>query len=222
MKWWREDARIRVLRGGAPEPGGRCVAYWMQRAQRALDNPALETTVRTADEIGVPVVVFFALLATHRVANLRHYTFMLEGLAETARRLKERRIGFVLRIVRAASAVQEFVAFCREVKAAVAVVDENPLRASARWRERAAAELAVPLLAVDADVIVPCALLGREHYAARTIRPRLNAMVGAYLKPVGNLIPAAAWRTSRHHASREPATQLLAELAIDRSVAPAD
>jgi hypothetical protein len=42
--------------------------------------------------------VFFCLLSHHPVANLRHYTFMLEGLEDTVRRLEQMRIGFVLRL----------------------------------------------------------------------------------------------------------------------------
>ena len=66
------------------------MVYWMQRAQRAVDNPALEVAVRSANDVGKPVVVFFALLKTHPIANLRHYTFMMEGLIDTAERLERR------------------------------------------------------------------------------------------------------------------------------------
>ena len=34
-----------------------------------------------------------------------------------------------------------------------------------------AREIQVPFWTVDADVIIPTRLLGKEHYAARTIRP---------------------------------------------------
>jgi deoxyribodipyrimidine photo-lyase len=108
----------------------------MQRAQRAVDNPALEAAVRSANDLRKPVVVFFALLKTHPIANLRHYTFMIEGLVDTAKRLERRGIGLVIRV--SASPVSDFLKFCKEVRAALAVTDENPLRNSARWRERAA------------------------------------------------------------------------------------
>jgi deoxyribodipyrimidine photo-lyase len=37
----KPNPRIRVLREGDPDPDGRCVLYWMQRAQRGVDNLAL-------------------------------------------------------------------------------------------------------------------------------------------------------------------------------------
>ncbi len=43
------------------------------------------------------------------------------------------------------------------------------------WRQTMAASLRVPLWTVDADVVVPSALLLKEQYAARTIRPRIHA-----------------------------------------------
>jgi hypothetical protein len=36
------------------------VVYWMQRAQRALDNPALNVAVSVGNELRKPVIVFLA------------------------------------------------------------------------------------------------------------------------------------------------------------------
>ena len=44
------DPRVTVGRKGVPEPSGRCVVYWMQRAQRALDNPALDAKLADASD----------------------------------------------------------------------------------------------------------------------------------------------------------------------------
>src|SRR5215471_20909509 len=35
------NPRVTVRRDGPPGPHGTCVVYWMQRAQRGIDNPAL-------------------------------------------------------------------------------------------------------------------------------------------------------------------------------------
>lgn len=220
MEWWSEDPRINIRRGGSPDPSGRCVIYWMQRAQRAMDNPALEASIRSANRQGKPVVVFFALLTVHPTANLRHYTFMIEGLADTAQRLRRRGIGFIVRAVAGHNPVADFMEFCEELKPALAVMDENPLRGSARWRDLASGAIGVPMLSVDADVIVPSALLQREQYAARTIRPRIHALMQRYLRPVGNLTPAVCWKPARHPASLEAPADLLAKLRVDLSVAP--
>ena len=57
------NARVTVRRPGEPDSDGTCVVYWMQRAQRALDNPALEVAVQAANALGKPCVVFFAAVS---------------------------------------------------------------------------------------------------------------------------------------------------------------
>ncbi|HKG22806.1 MAG TPA: deoxyribodipyrimidine photo-lyase, partial [Blastocatellia bacterium] len=79
------DPRVTVRRSGSPDPSGRSVVYWMQRAQRAVDNPALNVAIRAANELRLPLAVFFGLHPNYPGANLRHYAFLLEGLEETAR-----------------------------------------------------------------------------------------------------------------------------------------
>ena len=84
------DPRVTVRRAGAPDPNGRCVVYWMQRAQRALDNPALDVAVEAANALQQPVVIFFAPVPFYPHANLRHYAFLAQGVPDTAHRARTR------------------------------------------------------------------------------------------------------------------------------------
>ena len=45
------NARIKIRRGGEPAPGGECVVYWMQRAQRGIDNHAVNIAVEIANAL---------------------------------------------------------------------------------------------------------------------------------------------------------------------------
>ena len=54
------DPRVSVRRKGHPDPDGRAVVYWMQRAQRAIDNPALDLAINMGNALHQPVVVFLA------------------------------------------------------------------------------------------------------------------------------------------------------------------
>ncbi|HEX6906977.1 MAG TPA: deoxyribodipyrimidine photo-lyase, partial [Terriglobales bacterium] len=78
------DARVTVRRSGAPDPDGSCVIYWMQRAQRAWDNPALDVAVRVANELRKPLVVFFAPVPFYPGANQRHFAFLADGIPDIA------------------------------------------------------------------------------------------------------------------------------------------
>ncbi|MBV8358531.1 MAG: deoxyribodipyrimidine photo-lyase, partial [Deltaproteobacteria bacterium] len=196
----------------------RCVVYRMRRSQRALDNPALETAIAAANVLEQPVVVFFGLLARHPMANLRHSTFMLEGLAETAQQIVKRKIGFVARICADASSDQEFVRFCTEVRPSLIVCDEDPARRDPKWKREALLYPSAPLWSVDADVIVPARLLEKEQFAARTIRSRIRTRLAEFLKPVGNHSVRVPWKHERRIDSLPIAPELADQLHLDRSV----
>jgi deoxyribodipyrimidine photo-lyase len=119
-----DDPRVTVRRAGAPDPEGHCIVYWMQRAQRGLDNPALDVAVEAANVLQKPVVVFFAPVPFYPHANLRHYRFLAEGIPDIAESLAKRNIAFVLLRFPEHSLIK----FCDEVSAALVVGDENPMR----------------------------------------------------------------------------------------------
>ncbi len=210
------DPRIAVRRGGRPAHDGTAVVYWMQRAQRAMDNPALETAIRAANTIGKPVVVYFGLVAAVAEANLRHYHFMVEGLRDVAEELAMRGIAFVVR----KSPDHDFVRFCDEIRPAIVIGDENPQRAAERTKRRVATRLRIPFWTVDADVIVPSRLLRKEHYAARTIRPQIQAHLPTFLRPNRRQVPRHTWTAARRLQTLAPDLTLLEGFPIDRSVSP--
>lgn len=209
----RDNPRITVRTPGPPDPEGKCVVYWMQRAQRAFDNPALDVAVDAGNELGKPVVVFFAPVPFYPGANLRHFSFLADGIAEMAETLARRRIGFVLRPYPA----HNLVKFCEEVRAALVIGDENPLREPEEWRRRVAARLRV-LWTVDADVIVPSRLLVREQYAARTIRPLLHKLLPVFLHRPRNPQARLPWTAPTTLLSMPAEDDFTRDWALDRSV----
>lgn len=209
------DARLTVRRPGAPQTDGGCVVYFMQRAQRALDNPALDVAIAAANELQKPLAVFFGLRPDYPNANLRHYAFLLEGLPETAAGVEKRGAAFVFRPF----PDHHLIAFCEEVKACLVIGDENPLREPERWRVKAAEQLRVPFWTVDADVVIPTKLFPKEEYAARTLRPKYQRLLEVFLHP-------SRPRRARYPFKRPPpsraidAPRLLAELPLDRRASP--
>ena len=206
-----------MRRDGAPATDGTCVVYWMERAQRGIDNPALDVAVDAANALQKPVVVFFAAVPFYPNANLRHYHFLAEGIPDIATALAQRSIGFVLRRYPEHSLLR----FCDEVKASLVVADENPLREPEGWRRTAAKGLKVPLWTVDADVIVPTKLLDKAQYAARIVRRRLQPHLKKFLVPSRNPVAHAAWKKPRGMASLESDFDIAQDWKLDRSVAPA-
>jgi deoxyribodipyrimidine photo-lyase len=193
-----EDPRIKRWGALEPDPDGRCVVYWMQRAQRACDNPALNLAIDLGNTWKLPVICVFGLTADYPGAQRRHYRFMLEGLEETAERLRSRGVPFVVRLGSPAEIVARAAA---EWRPRIVIGDENPVRIGRVWREEAARRLRVPLVTVDADVIVPSSLFPKEEYAARTIRPKIHRVWKTYLKPLDEPRAETQWTGAELPAS---------------------
>jgi deoxyribodipyrimidine photo-lyase len=185
----------------------------MQRAQRASDNPALDAAIHAANDLRLPVVAFFGLTPAYPHANRRHYAFLADGLAEIARALRARGVGFVLR----RHPDHDVARFCHDAGAALVIGVENPLREPEQWRRDAAARLRVPFWTVDADVIVLSILLAKEQYAARTIRPRLRPLIPRFLEPHAEPRARVVWRGTRAAAGLPAVGATVAALDVDTS-----
>jgi deoxyribodipyrimidine photo-lyase len=209
------NARVAIRRSGEPDGEGKCVVYWMQRAQRALDNPALEIAVKAANLLNKACVVFLAPVPFYPHANLRHYRFLNQGIPAIADGLKKRGIGFVLRRY----PDHRLLKFCDEVRPALVVGDENPMREPEHWREVVTGLLRVPFWTVDADVIVPSKLLMKEQYGAYTARPVIRRLLPEFLRPVENTRAKVEWSPPTRLKSLVSDADITEGWEVDRSVA---
>jgi deoxyribodipyrimidine photo-lyase len=234
-----QDARVMVRCGGAPLREGKCVVYWMQRAQRGCDNHALDMAISVGNALGLPVVAYFAGVGNFPhanlrgySANLRHYAFLNQGLPDVEEDCAERGVGFVMRRASAEDAGAEGAGdedplrFFADVRAAMVIGDENPMRELERWRVRVAeslAERAVPFWTVDADVIVPSRLLEKAQFSAAVARPRLYRMLPEFLVPYENPHAAVEWKRPRGlHVEDVCADMTRGWKEFDRSVKPVE
>jgi deoxyribodipyrimidine photo-lyase len=174
-----QSTRIRTLNARDVRKGDY-VLYWMQASQRAECNHALEHAVRRANELRLPIVVFFGLTDGFPEANERHYAFMLEGLAEVNAALERKGIRFVVRHI----APDEGAAALAE-RAALVVTDRGYLRIQKSWRASAAAKMGCPLVQVETDAVVPVEEASpKQEYAAATFRPKIRRKLEEYLVPL--------------------------------------
>ena len=155
----------------------------MQRTQRGRDNPALNLAIDVANAMGKPVVAAFGLTADFPGAQRRHFRFLVDALPEIRDALAARGVTFVVRI---GDPPEVILRLASELRPALVVGDENPLRIGRIWRTRVAEALTVPFVLVDADVVVPSDLFPKEEFAARTIRPKIHRVWEDYLRPIPN------------------------------------
>ena len=193
------------------------VLYWMQAAQRAEWNHALESAVRLANERGKPVLAAFSLTDDFPEANARHYAFMLEGLKETQAALAKRGIGL---LILRGSPEQTIPALAKDADAVV--TDDGYLRIQVQWRRQVAERCDCRVTEVTTNVIVPVETASeKENFSAGTLRPRIHKHLDAFLVPL------------KHTKSKTSSLKLdiesfviadieaaLKKLKIDRSVTP--
>ena len=213
-----DDPRVTMRRAGAPVKG-KCVVYWMQRAQRGRDNHALDKAVEVANTLGLPCVAYFAGIRNFPHANLRHYAFLNQGLPDIEEDCAERGVGFVMR----RAPHEDHERFFADVHAAMVIGDENPMREPEQWRVRLAKNLRVPFWTVDADVIVPSKLLEKAQFSAGVARPRLYRALPEFLHPYENPHAEKVWRKPHGlHCDDVRKDMTRGWQDFDRSVQPVD
>jgi deoxyribodipyrimidine photo-lyase len=211
-----QKSRIQVL-NDAEIAKGRYVLYWMQQSQRADCNHALEYAIRQANRLGQGVVVAFGLMDDYPEANLRHYTFMLQGLRETQNTLGRRGIKMVVQKGAPARIALQFGRDASEI-----VCDCGYLRHQKAWREQVAQQAACRVVQVESDVIVPLRVVSdKAEYAARTIRPKIHKHLADYLFDIQ---PASVKKSSLHlnvtGIDLKDIDPVLQNLNIDQNVPP--
>ena len=214
-----DNPRILVRRNGSLKPDAKCVVYWMQRAMRIHENPALDVAIDAANLLGLPVVVFFSVIPNYPNANLRHYHFMQQGLRDVEEDAKERGVGFVLR----RHPDNSLEKFLEDVDAAMLIGDENPCREPERWRKVLARRLKLPYWTVDADVVVPSAIFGRDYFLLQHLRPHLNGALPELLVAPHCPKPQYAWHKPKALACESLAQDITAGFKdLDRTIRPVD
>ena len=214
-----DDPRVTVRRDGLPDPNGRCVVYWMQRAQRGIDNHAVDLAAHIANLLELPLVVYFAAISNFPHANLRHYAFLNQGLADIEQDLQQRNITFLMRRAPHESHEQ----LLADVRAAFLIGDENPMRVPEKWRKQLATRISIPFWTVDTDVVVPSKLIEKPQYGAYTIRPRLYRLLPEHLHPYENPHANHAWKRPRGFYSDSVYEDITRDWKdLDRSVAPVE
>jgi len=191
----------------------------MQRAERGIDNPALDVAIEVANELDLPVVVFFSAISNFPSANLRHYVFLNQGLRDIEADLAERGIEFIVR----RPPTNSLDAFLAEVGAAMVIGDENPCREPERWRKVLANRLTIPYWTVDADVLVPSNLFEKHFFALHIFKPKLYAHFSEYLIAPGNPTPNKHWEKPHGFESFNVKDDVTAGWRdLDRSVHPVE
>ena len=135
--------RVRVLVDRPPRAGGEFVLYWMIAQRRLGWNFALDRAIAWAEELGKPLVVLEALRCDYRWASDRIHRFVIEGMAENARRAAGKRLLYVPYVEPEVGAGKGLLRALSQ-RACVIVTDDFPCFFLPRMVEAAAAPGRLP------------------------------------------------------------------------------
>lgn len=169
---------FKILNDLPENNSGEYVLYWMQAAQRSKCNPALEYAISLANRYSKPLVVFFGITTDFPEANLRHYTFMLEGIAKLAIALQKRGIKFVVRVCEPEIEAAELAK-----NAVLAILDFGCLRIQKEWRAKFAKKIACKAVLVETESVIPLETAAdREMFSAAQLRRKIVPLLDRFLK----------------------------------------
>ncbi|MEO8196897.1 MAG: deoxyribodipyrimidine photolyase [Thermoanaerobaculia bacterium] len=179
--------RIRTLVDREPNAEGEFVLYWMIAQRRLGWNFALDRAIAWAEELGKPLVVLEALRCDYRWASDRIHRFVLEGMAENARRAQGKRILYLPYVEPEAGAGKGLLRALSR-RAALIVTDEFPCFFLPHMVEAAAKQVECRLESVDGNGLLPLTVTDVAPPTAYAFRRILQHKLPAHL----DLAPAAS------------------------------
>ena len=196
----QRSARINEIR---LVPDGDIVLYLMQSTQRIHENWALRYATIEADRLNRPLLIVHELDSDYEHASTRMHTFALQGARDVARAAEA--MGYTFRfLLRRRRGEPSRTIERLASRACLIVTDAYPTGGIAQRTARLANGAPCRVVAVDSVGVIPAAMLPREEYAARTIRPKLARLRDLALEPVLDRPPR-----------REFPAPLLAALDVD-------
>ncbi len=226
--------RVHPANARAPARSGTYVLYWMTAQRRTTYSFGLQRAMEHVRALGRPLLVAETLGCDGRWATDRHHRFVLEGMADTARRLAAAGVAYYPFVARAAGEERAAVEALAQ-RAAVVVADDFPVPASRAAVAALADGAAFAVEAVDGNGLLPLRAAEKVFPTAYAFRRFLQGHLAEHLAglPAPNPLPrrAARQRAAVAAAVRRrypPAGKALiadaaalANLPIDHRVAPA-
>ena len=228
------DIRLRPVNKAPVNASGDFVLYWMIAFRRTRYNFSLQKAVEWSLELNKPLVILEALRIGYHWASDRFHRFIVDGMADNARRLEKRTVLYYPYMESAPDEDKGLLAALAE-KACLVVTDEFPSFFLPRMLKSAAKALPVRVVAVDSNGLLPMRAADRVYTTAYAFRRFLQKELPAHLgqgpspdplkgvklppppalpKEITRRWPAASSRLLRGE------TKALAALAIDHGVYP--
>lgn len=161
--------RIQIRNQAMIRSEGDFVLYWMQGAQRIVDNHALAFAAEQANRLNKPLCVLFVVMPNFPNANTRHFSFMLEGLKTLQVPFEQMGIRFEIQVGDPLKWLKVY-----GESASIIVTDQGYKAYEIEMRHHIAAYATCAFYEVDTNTVVPVKnAYTRAAYAAYAIRPSI-------------------------------------------------
>jgi len=160
------------------------VVYWISRALRILENPALIAAQQEALQRQEPLVLFFNLYPDFPHANSRNMDFLLKGLAEVSEKLHALNIPTIFMEGDALINLQKLH---DQLDISLLITEHNPLRPVKTTHQKVgewATSRSVRFIRVNTACVIPVwDASPKLEFSAKTIRNKLMSRYDAFLAP---------------------------------------
>jgi len=227
------EIRIRTSGDGEVNSDGDFVLYWMVANRRTTWNFSLQRAVDWARDLGKPLVVFEALRTGYRWASDRLHYFVIQGMADNARRLEGSPVTYYPYLEPKAGAGKGLLAKLAS-RACVVLSDDYPCFFLPRMLAAAESQISVRFELVDSNGLLPMRAADKvfarafdlRRFLQKNLRPHLDEFPD--VDPLENIdltmldgLPkdiAEKWPTTDVEAIAEDAAKLK-DFPIDHDVA---
>jgi deoxyribodipyrimidine photo-lyase len=228
--------RILKVNDRAVHEGGDYVLYWMNAFRRIEWNFSFQRAVDWCLELKRPLLILEALRCDYQWASDRLHQFILEGMAENARRLKRSQV-FYYPYIEPKEGAGKGLLEALWKRACVVIADEFPAFFLPRALSAAAVRVRVAMEKVDSNGILPMRAADRIYSTAYAFRRFLQKVLPGHIIDAPKAHPLRGVRLPRHcflaqeirkrwpPASPETlkgGAKVLSRLSLEHGVAPVE
>ncbi len=208
------EIRVRDQNNAPLRRDGDFVLYWMIAFRRPEWNFSLQRAIEWAHELNKPLVVFEALRSDYPWANDRLHRFVMDGMADNARRFKGTS-AFYYSFIESKKGAGKGLLEALAAKACLVVTDDYPAFFLPAMVAAAARRLSVLVEVVDSNGLLPLRATERVFETAYSFRRFLQKNLPEHLSQFPKRHPLLGNKLSKLAALPEEITRRWPDATAD-------
>jgi len=175
------DIRIRAANDREINPGGDYVLYWMTAFRRTEYNFSLQRAVEWARDLKKPLVILEALRCGYPWASDRIHFFIIQGMADNARRLAEQKSVLYYPYLETEQGDGKGLLESLSQSSCLVIGDDFPCSFLPRMARAASRQIGVRFELVDSNGLLPMREANKVFLRAHDYRRFLQKNLRPYL-----------------------------------------